>query len=235
MTSRLAQKHKKVKSKKSYYLPIFLIMACLLLYAPNALTGENQTKGNIIGFVFGEDGTSPMEGATVKFLNVSSDAVFESSQTDQNGLFTVKGIDSGIYIFGVLSSEGDFILDDLIGVKIAENETAKISISLAPFEKMSSADQKIYSSKNVTPVPDRESSPLQIGVAEPMQEDIVLETDNAVLEYRGIAKVNAASSGIAFEILTSDPSEMVEVQCVSPSTPGNTTCLSIRNWLVVGC
>ncbi len=160
-----------MKSIKSYtaYLPVFFVMACLLLYAPNLLTGENHTQGNIIGFVFGEDGTSPLEGATIKFLNVSSDAVFESSQTDQNGLFTVKGIDSGIYIFGVLTSEGDFILDDLIGVKIAENETAKISISLAPFDMVNSVDQKSYSSENVTAVPNRELSPLQAEIGSTSQ------------------------------------------------------------------
>lgn len=209
----------KQKSRLPIHLPIFIVMACLVLYSPNLLRGENQARGNIIGFVYGEDGTTPLEGATVKFLNVSSDAVVESSLTDRNGLFRVKGIESGLYIFGVLTSEGDFILDDLIGVKIAENETAKISISLASFEQVNSPDQKNFPSRTVTPVLNREISELRIQVANPMQEDIAQNRETSEVEYRGIAKVNAATAGISFGILNSDPYETVEIQCCSPYAP----------------
>jgi hypothetical protein len=212
----------KLKSNKSRYLSLSLLTTFLLIFSPVFLRCENVGKGNIIGFVYDKDGTTPLDGAIVKFLNVTTDAVYESCRTDSNGLFKVAGIENGIYIFGVLTSQGDFVLDDLIGVKIEENETAKLSISLKPSEDIAPPEKGIpvkveKNSKQEWVIPKTE---LDL----PEQTEILTEEKAALAEFRGIASINAASPGISFGILTSNPDGTMEIACCSPYTNTNHNC-----------
>lgn len=119
--------------------------ALLLFCVPSFLNSENIAKGNLIGFVYGKDGTTPLEGAVVKVMNASTGAAYESSRTDSLGIFKIEGVEKGIYIYAVNTAQGDYISDGMIGVSIRQNETAKLSISLSPFdEKFASAAQEIY-------------------------------------------------------------------------------------------
>lgn len=118
--------------RKHNFLPgfIFIFMLCF-----TGLLGQEQMpKGNIEGFVYDQDGTTPLEGAIVRFSNVSTGAVYESLISDKSGAFKIEGIERGVYIFGVVTEQGEFNSLDPIGVTIQENETAMISISLIPYE-----------------------------------------------------------------------------------------------------
>lgn len=110
-----------------------LIAALLVFYAPQALTGQVPAKGNLLGFVYGQDGTTPLPGAVVMVKNISSGKVYESNASDGLGIFKVQGLDTGLYALGVTSPKGTFNSTDLVGV--AANETAKIAIALTPYEK----------------------------------------------------------------------------------------------------
>jgi hypothetical protein len=113
---------------------VFLI-ASLLLLSSLYSRAENLPKGNVIGFLYAEDGTTPLAGAIVKFKNLTSGMVFESSKSDSYGIFKVQGIEKGLYTYGVVTPEGDFNADNLVGLKVGENETAKLSIAVDPYGK----------------------------------------------------------------------------------------------------
>ena len=204
----------KPKGKNLTYLSLSVVVTFLLICSPVFLRCESTSKGNIIGFVYDKDGTTPLDGAIVKFLNVTTDTVYESSISDKNGLFKVVGIENGIYIFGVLTPQGDFMPDDLIGVKVQEHETAKLSISLMPKEEITSAEQRVpakveKNSKQEWVMPKNELELQE-------QTEVLTEEEVALMEFRGIASVNAASSGISFGILTLNSDETVKITCCSP-------------------
>ena len=113
------------------------IFACLFLVtSPQSLTAQdNLPKGNIIGFLYAKDGTTPLEGAVLKFKNLTSGSIFISSKTDDYGIFKLEGIESGLYTYGVETEKGDFNADSFVGLKVGENETAKLSIALDPYDK----------------------------------------------------------------------------------------------------
>ena len=111
---------------------VFLISSLIIFYLPHGLGAQNPGKGNLIGFVFARDGTTPVEGAVVKLKNVSTGTVYESSKSDKFGILKTEGIEEGLYIAGISTQAGDFNVVNLIGVKA--NETAKVSFALKPQE-----------------------------------------------------------------------------------------------------
>ena len=121
---------KYLKSKSVFFL---LIFSFLMFYSPHLINGKALGKGNLIGFVYDKDGTTPLEGAIVKLKNVSSSSIYESSKADKLGVFKIEGIDEGLYVVGISSKEGSFNVENFIGIKA--NETAKVSFALKPQAK----------------------------------------------------------------------------------------------------
>jgi hypothetical protein len=127
---------------------IILVTSLVFLFAlagPHLVTAQNFTKGNIVGFLYDKDGATPLEGGVVKFKNLTTGTIYESSKSDGNGIFKVQDIDSGIYTYGVLTADGDFNADNLVALRIQERETAKMSIALSPYTKeVASAVTEFY-------------------------------------------------------------------------------------------
>jgi hypothetical protein len=124
---------------------ITVAFAFLLFYCPYILNSAEAAKGNIIGFVYEKEGMAPLEGAVVKIKNISSGAVYESSKSDRYGVFKIMGLENGFYICGVSTPDGNFNLESPVGVRIRNNETAKMSISLAPYEQqVASTIDEVY-------------------------------------------------------------------------------------------
>jgi hypothetical protein len=112
---------------------ICLILAFLLF--PVCSVASQTTKGNVIGFLYAKDGTTPLEGAVVKFKNLASGTVFESSRSDSFGVFKLQGVERGVYTYGVVTADGEFNADGPVGLNVGENEIAKLSIALDPYEE----------------------------------------------------------------------------------------------------
>lgn len=108
----------------------FLVFSIIIFYFPHELKAQNTGKGNLIGFVYEKDGTTPVEGAVVKLKNVSTGTVYKSSNSDKLGILKTEGIEEGLYIVGISTKEGDFNGVNLIGIK--NDETAKVSFALKP-------------------------------------------------------------------------------------------------------
>lgn len=115
------------------------ILALLLVLTP-CLWSESKAKGNVLGFVYENDGTTPIEGAVVKLKSVSSGEVYESNPSNTQGVFQMENVKSGIYIYGVNTSQGNFNSDGMIGVRFKENETARMSLSLSRYDEGSGSN-----------------------------------------------------------------------------------------------
>jgi len=136
----------KVVKVKGILIALFLLIFC----SSGFLMGESAGKGNIIGFIYGEDGTTPVEGAVVQVKNMSTGIIYDSGVSDEYGIFKIKSVESGIYMYGVKTPMGDFNSDGLVGVKVSEDETAKMSLSLTQYEKkVYSAKKEIYSEQKI--------------------------------------------------------------------------------------
>lgn len=122
-----------LKVVRSKAVVLLLIISIIIFYSPHYLKAQNADKGNLIGFVFEKDRTTPVEGAVVKLKNVSTGAVYESSKSDKLGIFRTEGVDEGLYIVGISTKGGNFNVANLIGIKASE--TAKVSFALDPEEQ----------------------------------------------------------------------------------------------------
>lgn len=110
-----------------------LVFLLGLVAAPLFLASQTSGKGRLVGFVFGQDGSTPVAGAVVIARNVSTGALVQSSRSDNFGAFRVENLDAGIYSLGVSSAQGSYNSQDLVGIKA--DETAKISIALNTYER----------------------------------------------------------------------------------------------------
>jgi len=126
------------------------ILLCLMLWPVTSVASsvEAGLRGNVIGFLYDRDGTTPLEGAVIKFKSLTSGTVYESSKSDTYGIFKVQDLESGLYTFGVVMEQGNFNGDNTVGFKVNENETAKLSISVNPYEKeVATAVSEIYNNQ----------------------------------------------------------------------------------------
>jgi len=110
-----------------------LVFALGVFLSPHLLMPQVSGKGQLVGYVFHKDGSTPVQGVVVVAKNVTTGSVFQSSKTDGLGLFKFEGLEAGIYALGVTSVQGNYNSQDFVGVK--PNETAKISIALDPFDR----------------------------------------------------------------------------------------------------
>lgn len=111
---------------KSVFL--LLIFSFMMFYSPHLLVSKTSNKGDLIGFIYGEDGTTPLGRGTVKIRNISTNTVYESTKSDNVGLFRIGEIEGGLYTAAISTNKGNFTARNLIGVKT--NETAKVSFAL---------------------------------------------------------------------------------------------------------
>jgi len=114
-----------------------LAAALILLFTSAGSFAQSPNKGNLVGFVFGRDGSTPVAGAIVVVKNVSTGAVTESGGSDDLGVFRLVGLDAGIYALGVKSTAGNYNSQDFFGV--AAQQTSKLTIALNPYDAISAS------------------------------------------------------------------------------------------------
>jgi hypothetical protein len=114
-----------------------LAVALILVFSSPGSFAQTPNKGNLVGFVFGRDGSTPVAGAVVVVKNVSTGAVTESGGSDDLGVFRLVGLDVGIYALGVKSTAGNYNSQDFFGV--AAQQTSKLTIALNPYDAISAS------------------------------------------------------------------------------------------------
>jgi hypothetical protein len=116
--------------------PIILMGIALFVLAFQGLAETEATsKGIILGYVYEYDGTTPIPGAVIKVKNALTGSEYESSVSDQRGIFKITGVESGIYKYSVATPSGEFIADSEFGLKMTESTTAKLAINVTPYSK----------------------------------------------------------------------------------------------------
>lgn len=121
--------------KKARFLrvvSISVIFSFLLWLVPaEAITAV--ATGSITGFVYGDDGLTPLKGAVVKIQNIKTGEIYESTPTDENGLYKIVNIKPGMYLIGIEVEKNGY--NALDGVYIRGNEIAKLSFALKPLQE----------------------------------------------------------------------------------------------------
>ncbi len=123
-----------MKIVRSRIIAFILIFSCILFFSPNLSAQQIRSpgKGNLIGKIYAKDGVTTVVGAVVKIKKTITVKVYESSKTDKRGTFKIEGIEEGLYSVGVITDEGEFYIESLIGVKA--NKTTLITLVLRPYK-----------------------------------------------------------------------------------------------------
>ena len=130
-----------IRGAKSKVIAIGLIFSFLLFASPYLLVAKSN-MGNLEGFIFTEDGTTPLSGAVVSVVNVASGLTHKSEATNNHGSFNIEDLEKGVYVLGVTTDQGDFNANTMVGIR--ENKTSKVSIALSMYdEKMQQAAQEV--------------------------------------------------------------------------------------------
>lgn len=107
-------------------------LTLILVLFPSTLRPQEAGKGNLIGFIYEQDGSTPVEGAVVVVKNLTTGAVCEAPKSDGLGVFKLPGLGAGIYAIGVKSEKGSFNSQDFFGVMA--DQTSKISVALKVYD-----------------------------------------------------------------------------------------------------
>jgi len=118
------------KIARSKFISLFLVFSFILFCSPYLLVATDVETGNMIGFVYAPDRTTPLEGAVLMLRNVSTGAVYESSGSDSLGTVRIEGVERGLYITGINFADEFYNLNNLIG--ICADSTSKISVAFDP-------------------------------------------------------------------------------------------------------
>ena len=121
---------KRVVSRGSAFLMVLALTA-------SVASPQEPAKGDLIGFIFGQDGSTPVAGAIVMVKNLTTGVVTEAGESDALGMFKVDALDAGIYALGVRSRAGDFNCQDFFG--ITAQRTSKISVALDRYDDTAAA------------------------------------------------------------------------------------------------
>jgi hypothetical protein len=123
---------------------IFGLSLVLLFGFSALLKSETPTKGNVLGFIYGSDGTTPIEGASLKVVNVSTGSVYESTISNNNGALTISEVETGIYEYVVTTVEGRFVSENSFGLRVQGEEAEKMAIIVNPIAKNAKSEPMAF-------------------------------------------------------------------------------------------
>ena len=116
----------------------------LLFGFSSVLKSETPTKGNVLGFIYGSDGTTPIEGAIIKVVNVSTGSVYESTISNNNGALTISEVETGIYEYVVTTAEGRFVSESTFGLRVQGEEAEEMAIIVNPITKNAKSEPMAF-------------------------------------------------------------------------------------------
>ncbi len=134
-----------MKKFRSKTVSILTAMAFVLVSSPLLFAAENAQAGNLVGFVYGKDGKTPLEGAVVMLKNVKTSEVYKSEPTGKAGEFRVTNVPEGVYVVGI--SVGEEGYNSAGAVKVAAGKTETVSFSLKPMPATPPAGKKTKGKK----------------------------------------------------------------------------------------
>lgn len=177
-----------------------LAVTLILVYSLPGAFAQASSKGNLIGFVFGHDGSTPMPGAIVVVKNLSTGAMTEAAATDVLGVFKVAGLDAGIYALGVKSTAGNYNSQDFFGIEA--RQTAKLTIALNRYDPPTASAAEVvikeqrdkgeaYIGKIVKYVPETKEAHVYIEIGLIQKEDRIHVKGQVTDFYQDVTKLMA--------------------------------------------
>jgi hypothetical protein len=110
---------------------IFLVMSLMPMLC--ASKDQPRYRSALIGNVFEQNGTTPVDEATVWIKRLPAGQLQASDPSDRDGMFKIEGVEKGIYIFGVSTPRGNFNAWSFLGIRGQSGEYGKMYIVLSPF------------------------------------------------------------------------------------------------------
>jgi hypothetical protein len=107
-----------------------LFCFCLLVF-PVSNFAQSST-GNLMGFVYGKDGKSPLSGAIVLLKGSNTDKVYQSVPTGITGDYRISDIDAGTYVVGLQVNEDTFNVDGYVEVAGGKTDTLSLALGSPP-------------------------------------------------------------------------------------------------------
>jgi hypothetical protein len=101
-------------------------IALVLVLASPAVRAQVPGKGNLVGFIFGQDGSTPVSGAVVLVKNLTTGAVTEAAGPTSWACSKCCRAQPGALPLGVRSEAGSYNSQDFFGVtaeKIARSRS----------------------------------------------------------------------------------------------------------------
>ena len=109
---------------------ITLFCFCLLVFPISNFA--KPSNGNLMGFVYGKDGKSPLQGAIVLLKGADTDKVYQSGPTGKTGSYRIANIDVGTYVVGLKVSEDTFNVDGYVNVAKGKTDTLSLALGSPP-------------------------------------------------------------------------------------------------------
>ena len=114
-----------------------LALALILMLSSSVARAQDPGTGDLVGFVYGEDGSTPVTGAVIVVRNLTTGVFTEASATDALGAFKIVGLGPGLYALGVKSASRTFNSQDFFG--ITAQRTSRLAISLNAYDNVAAA------------------------------------------------------------------------------------------------
>jgi hypothetical protein len=174
-----------------------LVFVLGVFLSPPLLISQVSGKGQLVGYVFHKDGSTPVRGVVVIAKNVTTGSVSQSSKTDGLGIFKFEGLEAGIYALGVTSVQGNYNSQDFVGVK--PNETAKISIALDPY------DREAIEAARAVAKEEKERGESLVGKVEtysPQSKEAVISIDRGLLQAGDRIRVRGGVTDFTQDVTT---------------------------------
>jgi hypothetical protein len=207
-------------------------LALILVLFPSTLRPQEAGKGNLIGFIYAQDGSTPVEGAVIVVKNLTTGAVVESPKSDALGVFKFQGLGAGLYALGVKSDKGSYNSQNFFGVMA--DKTSKISIALNVYDPAAASaaaavikEQRekgeAYVGKVVKCAPETKEAEIFVEIGLLQTEDRIHVKGQATDFYMDIrvlkaygTKVKRVLSGFSGKLVTSkacEPGDFIYVVC----------------------
>lgn len=106
-----------------------------LVFIPCFSGEQGRLRGDLIGFIYEEDGTSPVEQAELIIEKIPEARIYKSNPTDGKGLFRIQDVEKGIYRWGVKMPGGKVNGLKFLGIRTEAGDIAQIYIALTPAAK----------------------------------------------------------------------------------------------------
>ena len=111
---------------------VLLTLFCFCLLVFPVSNFAQPSTGNLMGFVYGKDGKSPLSGAIVLLKGSDTDKVYQSVPTGITGDYRISGIDAGTYVVGLQVNEDTFNVDGYVEVAGGKTDTLSLALGSSP-------------------------------------------------------------------------------------------------------